>query len=220
MPIKLVGCNVAIVAAQFNPSIFSQLWLVRHGIVDEDDLLEGCIHTDQLARVSSKKFHLLVIPPQLQLVPTVPEEDEAVVVATKVGAIVHLLPHTPYVAIGMNFNWQVFPDSGTVLDLAKSLFYVPTSPVSAAVGDDNLGLGAYYSRDIFGGRMRLDIKPRSEGHVHADRLQFDFNFQFDLNQDNTGGNIRSIDHHLANWSKAKQESLRIAQAAVSTGVSI
>ena len=41
MPSELVNSNVVIAAQQFNPSVFSQIWLFRNNIVREDELLEG-----------------------------------------------------------------------------------------------------------------------------------------------------------------------------------
>ena len=72
-------------------------------------------------------------------------------------------------------------------------------------------------RTAFDGRMRLDIKPiRSDG-VRATTLQFAFNFQFDLDEDDK---IGAIERHLQNWSVAKRKSGQIAQAALSIGTNI
>ena len=38
---QLVGANVVVAARQFNPTIFTQLWLVDHGIATREDFVGG-----------------------------------------------------------------------------------------------------------------------------------------------------------------------------------
>src|SRR5262249_55230541 len=72
---ELVGSSVVIVARNFNPSVTSQLWLARNGVVEEGDFLPGCIFTDLLVQVRTRRFSLLFTPEQLQFVPEPGEEN-------------------------------------------------------------------------------------------------------------------------------------------------
>src|SRR5437016_3833189 len=110
MSVELVNSNVVVVARQFNPSIVSQIWLVDNGLVRREDFLEGCAFTDVLVNVRARDFFLLVTPEQLQFVPNVPDDRQQEIAAGKVGAIVRTLPHTPYIAVGINFTWKVRPE--------------------------------------------------------------------------------------------------------------
>ena len=135
MPAELVASNVVVVARQFNPSVFSNLWLVRNGIISESEFMPGCMYSDQVAKMETVRFGLLVIPPQLQLQPRVGRNEEGELVATTVGRIVNLLPHTPYVATGLNFVWHVWPDDGDISRFSKSLFLRRIGPFQAVFGN-------------------------------------------------------------------------------------
>ena len=55
---ELIGSSVVVVAQNFNPSVTSQLWLVRNGVVPEGDFLPGCIFTDLLVQVRTRRFKI------------------------------------------------------------------------------------------------------------------------------------------------------------------
>jgi hypothetical protein len=210
MPYTLVGSNVVIVARQFNPSVFSQLWLVRNGIVSEGDFVVGSLYSDEVAKIETRRFGLLVIPPQLQFQPRVAVEEEAQLVAGTVGAIIRTLPHTPYAAAGMNFAWHVWSEDGDMHRLSQALFLRPDGPFSEVFGDcDDAMFGGYFSKDVLGCRLRLDVKPvdfPSGAGLVQQRLQLAFNFQVGP----FGGDaVPVIDEHLHRWEQLKEESLRI-----------
>src|SRR5579862_3971247 len=109
MEVERVGHNVVIAAHNLNPTISSQLWLVKQKIATEDAFLPGCVFTDPVVNVQAKDFTLLVLPEQFQFAPRVSRELERDLVIEKVGAFVRALPHTPYRAVGLNFLWHVQP---------------------------------------------------------------------------------------------------------------
>src|SRR5262249_33885000 len=121
---ELVGSSVVVVAQHFNPSVASQIWLVRQGLVAEGDFESGCIFTDGLVQVCTRRFVLLVTPEQLQLVPKVPDAEQEDLIAEIVGTLVRTLPHTPFRAVGLNFNWHLVPEDGDVRAVTRRLFYV------------------------------------------------------------------------------------------------
>ncbi|MGO8744571.1 MAG: hypothetical protein ACLQNE_01150 [Thermoguttaceae bacterium] len=209
MPAELVASSVVVVARQFNPSVFSNLWLVRNGIAGESEFLPGCMYSDQVAKMETVRFGLLVIPPQLQLQPRVGRNEEGELVATTVGRIVKLLPHIPYVATGLNFVWHVWPDDGDISRFSKSLFMRRHGPFQAVFGNAPDALfGGYFSMDVLDCRLRLDVKPvdlpSETGSIR--RLLFGFNYQADVP---TEGDIHAIERHLGNWELLKAESDRI-----------
>ena len=116
------GAAVVIGAQQFNPSVVSQLWLVRHGLLADGDFLPGCFFTDVFVQVRSPRFHLLVVPEQLQFVPTVPPAEEQALIVEKIGTIVKFLPHTPFKALGLNFAWHLVPRDANFVAFTRTLF--------------------------------------------------------------------------------------------------
>lgn len=209
MLVELAGSNVVIAAHHFNPSIFSQLWLVRNGIVGEEEFRPGCVFSDQAANIASESFDLLVIPPQLQFMPKVPSDQQGDLVAAKVGAVVGALPHTPYSAIGMNFFWHVELDDSNVQSFTRSLFFDPSRKICQHFDSEDARFGAYFSRDALGCRLKLDIKPitRHTGEESTELVQFAFNFHLDLPE--TGNQtVPTIENQLRIWDAARVESAR------------
>lgn len=211
---ELVGSNLVVIAHQFNPSILSQLWLVRNGILAEEEFREGCLFSDQIAKIEAADFSLLVVPPQLQFNSKVPAEQQAELVATKVGRIISALPHTPYRGVGLNFHWHIAPEDGDVHALARSLFCSRDRPLSAAFDTEDARFGAYFSKDILGCRLKLDVKPithQSEEET-KEYLLFTFNFHLDIPEQEEEP-VEIIARHLQRWGRAKEEATRILEIA-------
>jgi hypothetical protein len=215
MPYQLAGSNVVVAAHHFNPSVFSQIWLARTGILREEDISPGFLFSDQVTNAESHEFGLLVVPPQLQFVPKVSSEKQAALISEKVGAIVEALPHTPYTAIGLNFFWHAEAESDGVPALTRRLFFVAEKPICEFFNTDDSRFGAYFSKDVLGCRLKLDIKPITletpQGKTEC--LQFAFNFHLDIPQEN-GGAIRLIRDQLGRWDEARGQSGRIVEAAL------
>jgi hypothetical protein len=210
MSIGLVSSNLVIVARHFNPSVFSQLWLVRNGIMEEQDFVAGCVFSDQAVNVDSHQFALLVVPPQLQFAPKVLPEQQGSLVQAKIGAIVRALPHTPYTAIGLNFFWHVQPEDGDVAALTRALFYRDNQPMCRLFDTEDARFGAYFSKATFGCRLKLDIKPiMLQGkEERSEVVQFAFNFHLDLPPDGDEA-VAAIERHLEIWDQARSESANI-----------
>ncbi len=215
MPVELLRSNLVVAAHHFNPSIFSQLWLVRNHIVNEDDFSPGCLFSDQAVNVETPEFGLLVVQPQLQFAPKVSLDCQAELVETKVGNIVRSLPHTPYTAIGLNYFWQFEPQDDDVPALTRSLFYNPDRRICELFDTEDARFGAYFSKDTLGSRLKLDVKPiiRQVEDERREVVQFAFNFHVDLPRE---GNdlIPAIERHLQIWDEAGAEAARIVEETI------
>lgn len=210
MPWTKAGSVVVLVAHQFNPSIITQTWLVRNGLLNEEEMQPGYVFTDMFVQVRSNRFNLLVLPDQLQFVPTVAEDDEQNVISEKVGIIVRILPHTPYRAIGLNFSWHLIPRDANVARLSQELFFNPEKPLYRLFNASNAHFGAYLSKDVLDFRLKLDVKPIliAQGEGKENRLQFLFNFHADL----TDNPADQIQRYLVRWNDVKRESEAIVDA--------
>ncbi len=205
----LVESSVVVVAQNFNPSVTSQLWLVRNGVV-EGDFLPGCIFTDLLVQVRTRRFSLLFTPEQFQFVPAAGEENHHVLVQDVIGRIVRLLPHTPYRALGLNFTWHLTPAGGDVAALSRRLFFAAGRPLFRDFDAPDASFGAYLSRDLLGFRLKLDVKPVTvtpPGATAAEqRLQLLYNFHADLPEGEEA--VERIQPHLRRWSEAADVARR------------
>jgi hypothetical protein len=216
---ELVGSNVVIVAQHFNPSVASQLWLVRTGLVAEEDFEPGCIFTEGLVQVCSRRFVLLVTPEQLQLVPKVPEDEQGELIAQTVGTLVHTLPHTPFRAVGINFIWHLVPDDGDVCSLTRELFFIPDRPLFRDFDVADANFGGYLSKDLFGFRLKLDVKPIMTPQLQETppehRMQCLFNYHADLPQGEEA--VDTIERLLHHWPEAAEVSRRMAETIQDRG---
>lgn len=207
MPWTQAGSAVVIVAQQFNPSIITQLWLVRNGVLAEDDFQEGSLYSDVVVQVRSRLFHMLVLPEQLQFVPSGPPEGHQRLIVDKVGTIVRTLPHTPYRALGLNFSWHLKPADGNIARLTRGLFFNPDKPLYRHFDAETAHYGGYLSKDVAGFRLKLDVKPilviAAAGP--EDRVQFGFNFHCDVAEDGA----RQIEDRLLHWDEVRQEAEQI-----------
>ena len=214
MSAELASSNVVVAAHHFNPSILSQIWLVRNDIVGEDQFGRGCLFSDQVTRVESDEFSLLVVLPQMQFVPKVEVEKQQELLVSKAGAIVRALPHTPYSAVGINFVWHVEESDRDLASFTRSLFFDPGKQLYQEFNSEDARFGAYFSMDALGCRMKLDVKPVREQSEDQARefIQFAFNFHLDLPREGSGV-VAAIEQHFRTWDQARAKTSEIIERA-------
>ncbi|MBU0652030.1 MAG: hypothetical protein KKG96_04030 [Proteobacteria bacterium] len=201
--------NVVIIARQFNPSIISQYWLIKNGIFTEEEILPDSIFSPVIANVHSRDCQVLVLPEQLQFTSTLADPAAQELLISKLGKIVQALPHTPFVAAGLNFSWQVYDeDVASNAALGRKLFFRDDSLLYKFFDVDDARFGSYMSRDILGCRLKLDIKPvtvpRPEGT--SNRLHFGFNFHLQLTEDDKAESILKL---FQKWDEAKETAISL-----------
>jgi hypothetical protein len=213
MSIQLAGSNVIIAARQFNPTVFSQLWFVRNELLAEEDFGPGYLFSEAVVQMATPQFLMLVVPSQLQFSPNDQVEDQQALIQEKVGRIVERLPHTPYLAVGLNFVWHMRDERAGIEQLSRELFFKNDSELYRRFDAEDAKFGAYLSRNFGGCRQKLDIKPISldeSGLEEMQRLQFAFNFHRDLT--NAEEPVRCIEEMLGRWNEARAESMRIVES--------
>jgi len=202
------GSVAVIVAHRFNLTAANQYWLVKEGIVDEGDFAEGTIFSDGVVQARTSKFHMLILPDQLQFVPIVDYASEQEIVTGRLGKLVGKLPHVPYKGMGINFGWHLAPDDGDTSRMTKSLFYNPDRSLFRSFNTNDARFGAYLSKDFNGFRLKLDVKPivmHNEGGS-SHRVRMGFNFHCDLGPPNPADEIQS---RLVAWNELRTEAERI-----------
>ncbi len=204
MPWTQEGSAAVVVARRFNVTAARQHWLVKQGIIGENDLLEGALFSDTVVQVPTSQFLLLLLPDQLQFVPTVPADQEQSVILEKLGKIVQTLPHVPYKALGLNFTWLLRPADRDTVTLTRKMFFVPDRPLFRIFSEQESRFGAYLSKNHGDFRLKLDVipttLPQDEGQEHC--LRFAFNFHRDVEED---GAAEDIVRCLARWDELRTE---------------
>lgn len=217
---ELVNCNVVVAARQFNPSILTQLWLVRNQVVQEEEFeANNNIFLDVLSQSQTGQFTLVVVPDLLSFVikPGIDPNAEGALVAERIGRIAHALPHTPYVALGLNFVWHETPQNESISDLTRRLFFRQNAMPYSRFDVPDAGFGCYMSKGFHNFRLKMDVKPVTlvpTPDTREDKLQFAFNFHRDLAGD---GAVADIEQSLLLWDDAKRESREIATGTLRGG---
>ena len=209
MKMEMNPANVVIIARQFNPSIISQYWLIKNGIFTEEEIQPDSIFSPVIANVHSRDCQVLVLPEQLQFMSELADQSGQELLISKLGKIVQTLPHTPFIAVGLNFSWQVYDeDDASNAALGRKLFFRDDSPLYKFFDVDDARFGSYMSRDILGCRLKLDIKPVTvpcpEGA--SNRLLFGFNFHLQLIEDDKAESILNL---FQKWDKAKETAVSL-----------
>ena len=209
MKMEMNPAIVVIIARQFNPSIISQYWLIKNGIFTEEEIQPDSMFSPVIANVHFRDCHVLVLPEQLQFTSKLADQSSQELLISKLGKIVQALPHTPFVAVGMNFSWQVYDeDDASNAALGRKLFFRDNSPLYKFFDVDDARFGSYMSREILGCRLKLDIKPVTvpcpEGASY--RLRFGFNFHLQLTEDDKAESILNL---FQKWDKAKETAVSL-----------
>lgn len=204
MKLEMNPANVVIIARQFNPSIISQHWLIKNGIFTEEEIQPDSIFSPLIATFQSRDCQVLVLPEQLQFAFKPSDHSGQELLIAKLGKIVQALPHTPFIAVGLNFSWQIYEEDGAAnAALGRKLFFRDTSPLYQFFNAEDARFGSYMSRDILGCRLNLDIKPvisaPQEGATV--RLHFGFNFHLQLDE---GDSVDIILNLFKKWDEAKE----------------
>lgn len=208
---KLRNTNVVIRAKQFNPTIFSQRWLIDNRIFKEDDF-KKFIFMPVVSQVSSKDFQLLVTPDILQfvLLQTKTLEEEHGIVREILAKIIDLLPHTPFTSMGFNFNWLLtLDDDEKTVSYLKNVFFGENEFFKLFAADKTL-VGSLLKVDWNEAKLTLKIQPEDVHVTDAERkgvahigIALDFNYHFGVPEDNVSGTLIG---YLNRWSEGRQYS--------------
>jgi len=108
MASKFIRANVVIIAEAHNPSILSPDWLKRNEVITEDP--NQFILTPDFAVFESKSFNLMVDRQRWQLNTKRVNPSSIESLSTIATKYFDLLPHIPYLKLGMNFDWLIEED--------------------------------------------------------------------------------------------------------------
>jgi hypothetical protein len=205
--------NVVIVARNFNPTIFTQLWLVNQEIFSKHEVEQNYIFTPMAVNLTTEEVSFIAVPDRIQLGFINDKVDFHRLIDRILVKIVTRLPHTPFQAVGFNLAWLLSSNTPETFEkINREYFLSPHNPLLRYFSEKNCRFGGYLSKDVPIGRMRLDIKPLTVASPSgtSEALQLAFNFTRDLRDDDK---LSQIINFLASWDTALSMSKEMMETS-------
>lgn len=213
-----MNSSVVVLARDVNQSIFKPAWLLKTGILLEEELdARSIVFAPGITRVPSPMFELLVLPDRIQM-RFPPDSHQADALLSRVlGGIVRTLPHTPFAAVGLNFQHEVTPaDASGFYEWNKRAFAAPWAMRNT---DDNsrTRYGCSFAYDAFGGarmRVRAAVSARSSATPNDGAvwklMPYVVSVHCNLHRDlPTEDTTRELTRMLSIWQKVRDETVRL-----------
>ncbi len=206
--IEDASAALVLTAQSFNPSIITDTWLQHRSILSLDDLVGARVFSPDVTQFQTDQFQVLVILPKMQITFSTHNVENCIDgprnVVTK---IVKLLPHTPYKALGINFNYKISqPEKQDYATFNRALFGQGSCPLLDEFKEADARFGRYLSKNYGSARLRLDIKPIKPKPEKREFLSFDFNFHHDLEETARDTLPQEITRLLNTWDSLREYS--------------
>lgn len=180
--------SIVIVARNFNPSIIQEQWLLDKRVFSAGEISGNRLFSDQVVQFATEKVNFLMIPNQLQFTAKDKEIVEPRDYFAGLENLILSLKETPYVAIGINFQWRI--SDVDVKKFSHDEFYRDDIKILKSLNDNTAKLGTYISVNFDVMRLKLHVLPVEINQ--EDMVQFDFNFHCNLNNDNRADEIIQV----------------------------
>ena len=180
MIVKPVSHNIVVIGKNFRPNIFSDYWLIKHKIVDENSFTGPKVATDEIATLSAGPFDLLVTPDRVQLILRSGHAYSELEEPLK--NILGACDGYSYVAIGLTHAWILTPDgSGDIGDFTRTNFRGTSKFAEAtSAGHESVASwGMIVNRPWRKWMMKTKAEPAFKNAVPStapEALLVDFNF--------------------------------------------
>lgn len=176
--LTLNDSGAVLVAKSLNISIFQQVWLIEHGVINKDEFSENTFFSPMAVNVPTPTFDFLVVPDRIQVTMKSNFDNAGELFTRTIGKIVATLPHTPLTALGLNFNYILSLEDHQKFESAcRKIILCDTNPLSAEFDSEDSRFGVYASKDCFDGRLKLDIKPIKKESQESLLLNFNFHHE-------------------------------------------
>jgi hypothetical protein len=212
------GAAFILTAKSLNPSIFNQIWLSREKLVEDSEFGPQSITTAGASQHQIAKLALLVVPDRLQLLIN-PFERESMDRADSLCAgIVARLPHTPYLALGINFDFA--PTVSNAAAVTRKLLGVNDARLAAAFDDPSATFAGTLSKPIRDGQLNFRIAIAEGQKKEESSLALQFNHHFDLSSlapESVGDEVARLVH---SWDTLREEASRLTEIVLTSASSV
>ena len=202
--IESASAAIVVTAQTFNPSIFTERWLDQNKIVETADFIGVRVFSPDLAQFQTPYLQVLILPPKMQVIFDLNQQGTAEKPRALVGKVVKLLPHTPYQALGLNFDYFVGAATGLEFgDFNRRLFGCGPDPLSTEFGAPDARFGRYFSKQFGEARLKLNVVPVHVPPDNRERMQLSFNFHHDLAAQDQPERVEKLIRSLEAWERLK-----------------
>ena len=201
--VKLREAVAVLAAKSLNVSIFQQVWLLEHGIFNKEEFAGSAVFSPVAVNVPGSNFDFLVVPERVQVVVKSEFDTAHEIFGRTIGRIVKTLPHTPFVALGLNFNYIVDQSNqDTFADACRKVIVGSENPLREEFMSSDARFGFYASRDVLDARLKLDIKPIKLEAREVFLLNFNFHRDVSMPEE--------INQSIDKWSEIYDYADRLA----------
>jgi hypothetical protein len=203
--------GIVLTAQTFNPSIFTETWLTRNGIIAADAFVGPRIFSPEVAQFQTAGLQVLVIPPKMQITfGILGAVIDSALPQQIARRTVELLPHTPYQALGLNFDFFVGqPNGQDFADYNRALLGNGGCHLLGEFSTPDAKFGRYFSKDHGEARLKLDIKPVQAGPEKKDLLQFSFSFHHEVAQLGPEARAPKLIQLIESWTSLHRYAERL-----------
>jgi len=208
--------GIVITAQSFNPSIFTETWMYKNSVLSVDSLEGVRVFSPTIVQFQAKDVLVSVRPERMDVHFKIHEIEGNFETQRNIASrTVELLPQTPYIALGLNFDFYVIlPDGQDFLTYNRSLLGTGTYQLFTEFLDPNVRFGRYFSKDYGSARLKLDIKPVIGAQNKKDMLYFSFNFHYDLDNIDLSERSAKLLAYMKEWDNLKNYSSKLVELGI------
>lgn len=203
---SLVGHSVVIINTGINPSSFNSYWLVTNGVLEEEELSNEHIFTNQVVEINGDDYGLTITGNSFQIKAKNDISDLGKCVDDKLEKIIDATSNTIYISAGVNFNWIIEPKGNDFKKLSRDLFFKDNSDLFSCFDESDATFGSYMSKDFDDARLKLDIKPlylNQDSTNKKGAIHFNFNFHYDISENDRSNKLKEF---IKKWESFYREA--------------
>ena len=212
-PIQNALAGIVITAQTWNPSIFTETWLVHNRIVVPKAFAGLRLSSPEVSQFQFGETQLLVVPPSMQINFSIQGGSEGSVLArTMATRVVQLLPHTPYQGLGLNFLYFLTEPRGVDFNsYVRALLGGGSNKLLGHFSSADARFGRYFSKNYEAARLKLDIKPVQAGPEKKGMLLFSFNFHHEVSPLEQEARVETIVKSIESWGALRAYAENLVQ---------
>ncbi|MBI5723200.1 MAG: hypothetical protein HZA50_04520 [Planctomycetes bacterium] len=205
--------GIVLTAQSFNPSIFTETWLARHGIVSADTLTGVRVFSSEVAQFQTSSVQVFIVPPKMQITFNIHGDSDDFTLPLKIAKrTIELLPHTPFQGLGLNFDFFVAQPVGQDFNsFDRDLLGTGDYRLLQEFSVPDAKFGRYFSKNYGESRLKLDIKPVQTGPDQKDMLQFSFNYHYEISQYSTDDRTRRLIQMVEPWGTLRNYAQQVVE---------